>query len=236
MSFAEEIKKVFKGYDIEIAKDQVVLFEKYYKLIADWNKKFNLTAIIEQADVILKHFLDSVLVCEHLKEDASLIDVGAGAGLPGIPIKIMRPDIEVVMVDGSSKRVTFLNEVIAKLELKGIKAIHKRCELLAQDEDYREGFDYCVARAVAEVNTLVEYCLPFVKLFGHMIAYKSKNIDFELEQGANAIELLGGKVVEVKKIKLKELNAQRCLLFVQKKFKSPIKFPRGQNKPRTNPL
>ena len=220
MEFKEDLLKVFGEYGITITDTQVKQFELYYKLILEWNEKFNLTSILEQHDVIIKHFLDSVLICEHLKENAQLIDIGAGAGFPSVPIKILRPDIEIVMVDGLNKRITFLNEVINKLGLKNITAIHERCELLAHKPEFREKFDYCVARAVAETNVLAEYCLPFVKLFGYMVAYKSRSVSVELEKAKSAIEVLGGKLTDVKNYKLKEIDAERNLIFGSKQTKT----------------
>lgn len=236
MDFKEELKQVFGNYNIVVNDQQIALFDKYYQLILEWNEKFNLTTILQQRDVIIKHFLDSCLVCESLKDNATLIDVGAGAGFPSIPIKILRPDIGITMIDGSNKRVTFLNECIDKLGLKNACAVHERCEILAHKPEYREKFDYCVARAVAESNVLAEYCLPFVKLFGYMIAFKSRNIEEELEKAKNSIELLGGRVTDIKNTYIEEIDAERNLVFIQKKFKTPVKYPRGQNKPRTNPL
>lgn len=236
VEFKEELKQVFNNYNIEVTDVQCEQFEQYYNLIKEWNEKFNLTTILEQHDVIIKHFLDSVLIINDLKADSKMIDVGAGAGFPSVPIKIMRPDVEIVMLDGSNKRITFLNEVINQLGFKNASAIHERCEILANKPDYREKFDYCVARAVAETNTLVEYCLPFVKLFGYMVAYKSRNIDEELNTAKNAIELLGGKLTDIKNTYIEEINAERNLVYIQKKFKTPVKYPRGGNKPRLNPL
>jgi 16S rRNA (guanine527-N7)-methyltransferase len=236
MEFKEELKSVFANYDISVTDEQCALFEEYYKLIKEWNEKFNLTTILEQHDVIIKHFLDSVLIINDLKENAKVIDIGAGAGFPSVPIKIMRPDLEMVMLDGSNKRVTFLNEVIKQLKLENATAVHERCEIAAHKAEYRENFDYCVARAVAESNVLTEYCLPFVKLFGYMVAYKSRNIDEELNNAKVAIELLGGKLTDIKNTYLEEIDAERNLVFIQKKFKTPVKYPRGQNKPRLNPL
>ena len=236
MDFKTELKEGFLNYNIELNAEQCEVFEKYYNLIKEWNEKFNLTTILEQHDVIIKHFLDSVLIINDLKENSKLIDVGAGAGFPSVPIKIMRPDLEVVMLDGSNKRITFLNEVIAQLNLKNISAVHERCEIAAHKPEFRENFDYCVARAVAESNVLCEYCLPFVKLFGYMVAYKSRNINEELGNAKNAIEILGGKLTDIKNTYIEEIDAERNLVFIQKKFKTPVKYPRGQNKPRLNPL
>ena len=236
MEFKEELIKVFSNYDFDLTDEQCALFEKYYNLIKEWNEKFNLTTILEQTDVIIKHFLDSVLVIKDLKENATVIDIGAGAGFPSIPIKIMRPDLEMVMLDGSNKRVTFLQEVIKELNLNKASAVHERCEIAANKPDFREKFDYAVARAVAETNTLTEYCLPFVKLFGYMIAYKSRNIDEEINKAKTAIDLLGGKLTDIKNTYLEEIDADRNLVFIQKKFKTPVKYPRGGNKPRLSPL
>ena len=236
MEFKTELKNVFESYGFNVTDEQADAFEKYYELIKVWNDKFNVTTILEQTDVIIKHFLDSVLICNNLKENAKLIDIGAGAGFPSVPLKIMRSDIQVVMLDGSNKRITFLNEVINQLNLKNTSAVHERCEIMAHKPEYREQFDYCVARAVAESNVLVEYCLPFVKLFGYMIDYKSRNVNEELDNAKKAIEILGGKLTEVKNVSIKEINAERNLVFVQKKFKTPVKYPRGQNKPRLNPI
>ena len=236
MDFKTEIKEVFGNYNIELNDDQIAKFEKYFHLINEWNEKFNLTTILEQRDVIIKHFLDSCLVVDSLKEDSNLIDIGAGAGFPSIPIKILRPDITVTMVDGSNKRVMFLQECINELGLNNIDAIHERCEILANKPEYREHYEYCVARAVAETNVLAEYCLPFVKLFGYMIAFKSKNVNEELERAKNAIEILGGNLTDIKNYYIEEINAERNLVFIKKKFKTPVKYPRGQNKPRLMPL
>lgn len=236
MNFKEELVSVFDKYDISLTNKQIEQFETYYNLILEWNEKINLTSITEQRDVIIKHFLDSVLICDNFKDNSTLIDVGAGAGFPSIPLKIVRPDLQVTMVDGLNKRILFLNEVINKLNLSGITAIHERCEILAHKSEFRECFDYCVARAVAELNVLTEYCLPFVKLFGYFIAYKSKNVNEEIVNSKKAVELLGGKITDIKSFNIDEINAERNFVFTQKKFKTPVKYPRGQNKPRINPI
>lgn len=236
MDFKQEIKQTFLNYDIELTDLQMEQFEVYYNMMVDYNKEVNLTAITNQTDVIIKHFLDSVLCAKELSENAKLIDVGAGAGLPGIPLKIVRPDLDVTLLDGLNKRIVFLDAVINKLELKNIKAVHTRCEDYARKPEYREQYDYCVARAVAKLNTLSEYCLPFVKVYGFMIAYKSRNAQIEIKEAEKALSVLGGKLTDIKITDIEEIEAERDILFIQKKFKTPVNYPRLGNKPKTNPL
>lgn len=236
MTFQNEIQLVFSNYNIALTDAQISQYEKYYILLKEWNDKFNLTTILEQSEVIIKHFLDSVLCQEHLKQNAKIIDIGAGAGFPGIALKILRPDLEVLLVDGSNKRVEFMNFVIKELSLTKISAIHERCELLANNKNYRETFDYCLARAVARLNTLVEYCIPFVKLYGEFIAYKAKEVEVEVEEAQNAITLLGAKYDKSETIHINELSALRTFVYIKKMNKTPTRFPRGQNKPKLNPI
>lgn len=236
MEFKKEIKQTFLNYDIELSDLQIEQFESYYNMMVDYNKDVNLTAITSQTDVIIKHFLDSVLCAKDLNKDAKLIDVGAGAGLPGIPLKIVRPDLNVTLLDGLNKRVVFLQAVINKLGLKNIDAVHARCEEYARKPEFREQYDYCVARAVAKLNTLSEYCLPFVKVYGFMIAYKSRNAQIEIQEAAKALDTLGGKLTDIKITDIEEIGAERDILFIQKKFKTPVNYPRLGNKPKTNPL
>lgn len=236
MDFKQEIKQTFLNYDIELTDLQMEQFEVYYNMMVDYNKEVNLTAITNQTDVIIKHFLDSVLCAKELSENAKLIDVGAGAGLPGIPLKIVRPDLDVTLLDGLNKRIVFLDAVINKLELKNIKAVHTRCEDYARKPEYREQYDYCVARAVAKLNTLSEYCLPFVKVYGFMIAYKSRNAQIEIKEAEKVLSVLGGKLTDIKITDIEEIEAERDILFIQKKFKTPVNYPRLGNKPKTNPL
>ena len=181
--------------------------------------------------MILLHFKDSILPQELICRDAKLLDIGSGAGFPAIPLKIVRNDLDVTMVDSVNKKVTFLQEVIQKLGLEGIKAIHKRIEEL----DKQNKFDVVTSRAVAPLNVLVEYCLPFVKRNGIMIAYKSLDIDEELKQAANAIEILGGSKPEIKQIELNE-EIKRNFVIIKKVKETPLGYPRGGNKPRLKPI
>ena len=177
-------------------KKTISLFKLYYELLTEWNGKFNLTAITEKQDVEIKHFADSLAAIDIIS--GNIIDIGAGAGFPSVPLKIVNPSLKVTMADSSNKRITFLNEVIEKLELKDIKAVHIR----AEDIKEREYYDFAVARAVAPLCTLVEYLLPFVKVGGKMIAYKSDNIKDEIEQAKNAVKILGGAKIETEKYRL----------------------------------
>ena len=210
-------------------KKTIYLFKLYYELLTEWNGKFNLTAITEKQDVEIKHFADSLAAIDIIS--GNIIDIGAGAGFPSVPLKIVNPSLKVTMADSSNKRITFLNEVIEKLELKDIKAVHIR----AEDRKEREYYDFAVARAVAPLCTLVEYLLPFVKVGGKMIAYKSDNIKDEIEQAKNAVKILGGAKIETEKIPL-DSETVRSLVIIKKVKETPKKYPRGANKPRLSPL
>jgi len=229
----EEIAKKFQEVNVEITEAQLQQFEDYYNLLIEWNNKFNLTAITELNDVIEKHFIDSVLPLNNLNK-LKVIDIGAGAGFPSVPLKIMNPDIELVMVDSVNKKITFLNEVINKLCLKNAKAIHSRVEDLANNPNFREKFDLGVARAVASLNTLSEYVLPFIRLGGKFVAYKSVTAEEELKTAEKAIKILGGTLKDVKNYTLGDNT--RVVITINKTIKTPPKYPRDKNKPRLNPI
>jgi 16S rRNA (guanine527-N7)-methyltransferase len=205
-------------------------FSRYYSLLVEWNEKFNLTAITDECGVWLKHFADSVTSESLIKQGASILDVGSGAGFPGIPLKIVRDDISLTMLDSVNKKVTFLNEVVSQLELSNAQAIHSRIE----DFDKKKKYDVVVSRAVAELRTLCEYTLPFVKEGGIFIAYKSEKTDEEIINAKNALAILGGEVSEVKEVSVGELT--RKLVVIKKIKPTPPKYPRGKNLPRVKPL
>ncbi len=228
----KNLKKIFEKYRINIDEAQEKQFETYFENLIETNKVLNLTAITDENDVLIKHFLDSVLPTEKFKKNCSVIDVGSGAGFPALPIKIVRPDLEVYMVDSLNKRVNFLNDTISKLNLKNIFAIHSRAEDFAKRN--REKFDYAVARAVAELNTLVEYLLPLVKVGGFAIIYKSSKLNEEIENAQNAIQILGGKIEEIQKFEVEGM--ERNVLILKKIKNTPSKFPRDKNKPRLSPI
>ena len=234
MQFSDILKERFSAYNIELTKEQTVMFEKYYNLLIEWNNKFNLTSITDMQEVIEKHFVDSVLPYNLLPQNAKAIDIGAGAGFPSIPLKIVRPDISFLLIDSVNKKITFINEVINKLDLQNVVALHTRIEDLASNPAYRETFDICVSRAVARLNTLAEYSLPFIKIGGCMVAYKSRQIKDEVLEAQKAIALLGG---EIKDISINNLeNGERNVLIVEKINNTPDKYPRDKNLPRTKPI
>ena len=226
------MKELFKKYNVDIDEEKMLLFNNYYNDLIEKNKVMNLTAIVDKDEVYVKHFIDSILPIKQIKDNSKIIDIGTGAGFPGIPLKIVNHTLNITLLDSLNKRINFLNEEIQKLGLKNIRAIHGRAE------DYvnvsRETFDYAVSRAVARLNTLLEYCLPYVKLGGYFIAYKSLNSDEEIKECTNALNVLGGKIERMEKIDLE--GNERTLIFIKKVKNTPLKYPRGQNKPKNQPL
>lgn len=226
------MKNLFLKYGIKLNNNQEEKFEKYYELLIYYNQKFNITAITEREEVIKKHFIDSALGSE-LLTNGMLIDVGAGGGFPSIPLKIIKDDLNMTLLEATRKKCEFLKAVVSELNLNNVEIINKRAEELAKDDNYREKFDYCVARAVARLNTLSEYCLPFVKVGGEFISYKGDSEE-ELKESQNAIKILGGKVKEVKNFYLEE--AKRDIIIIEKVKSTDKKYPRGNGKERKNPL
>lgn len=208
-------------------------FEKYAELLKDWNTRINLTAITEDREIEIKHFQDSLTILPYLKE-GTLADIGTGAGFPGLPVAIERPDISVTLVDSLDKRIKFLQCVTDTLELKNVKCVHDRAEDFGRDEAFREQFDYVTARAVASMPVLLEYCLPLLKDGGHFIAMKGANADEE--NFDTALKALGGKLVKKDKFILPETDMQRCIFVVEKRGKISTKYPRKAGVPTRNPL
>lgn len=231
-----QIKDSFDKLKLSLTDKQAEQFLHYYEMLIQKNKVMNLTAITEFDDVVLKHFLDSLMICKMQDPKGRLIDVGTGAGFPGIPLKIMYPDINVVLLDSLNKRIQFLNEVIQELGLKNIEAIHGRAEDYAKQKIYREQFDLCVSRAVANLSSLAEYCIPFVKIGGCFIPYKSGKIQEELESGKKAINLFGGKLEQIKEFELPGTDIFRCLLQIRKVNATPHKYPRKAGIPIKDPI
>lgn len=226
-----------KALNIELNEKQIDQFLKYYEMLIEKNKVMNLTAITEFDEVIEKHFLDSLQIAQYVdfqNNEISIIDIGTGAGFPGIPLKIAFPKMKVVLLDSLNKRINFLNEVIDTLGLENIIALHGRAEDYGKNPEYREQFDYCVSRAVANMCSLSEYCLPFVKVGGSFIPYKSGNIDEELESAKKAVFLLGGKIEKVEKFILED--NQRSFVFVKKEKNTGKKYPRKAGLPTKEPL
>lgn len=230
--FLDELKKI----DVELSEKQLEQFRMYYEMLVEKNKVMNLTGITEWNEVLEKHFLDSISLIRvyNLRQNVSVMDMGTGAGFPGIPLKIAFPELRVTLADSLNKRVLFLQEVIDALELKNIEAIHGRAEDLARDKKYREQYDLSVSRAVANLSTLTEYCLPFVKLGGHFISYKSGEVDVEVNDSKSAVFLLGGKVKEVVKFELGDSG--RSFIVIDKVKGTPKNYPRKAGTPSKKPL
>lgn len=210
------------------------LFEKYFALLTEYNARFNLTAITERADIFEKHFLDSVTGETFFPKNANVLEVGSGAGFPSLPLKILREDLSFTLVESTGKKCEFLKVAAKELSLSDVFILNERAETLAHDLKYREKFDICCARAVARLNTLSEYCMPFVKIGGSFIAYKS-DAGEELDEAENAIRKLGGKVLRVSRCTLPNYGV-RTLIEIQKVKQTPSLYPRGQGKERKNPL
>ena len=227
-----------KELSIVLNDKQIQQFEQYYNILVEWNKVMNLTAITEYEEVVEKHFLDSLTIVNaiHVKKIETLIDVGTGAGFPGIPLKIAFPHLKVTLLDSLNKRIKFLNEVINLLELNDIKAIHGRAEDYAKQAEYREQYDISVSRAVANLATLSEYCLPYVKVDGLFVPYKSGEIDEELKSSEKAVSILGGKVEEVVKFQLPGTDIGRSFVKIHKIKETKKKYPRKAGMPTKEPL
>ena len=200
--FEEEMSKKSKILGVRFSVEQIEQFYKYMNLLIEWNEKMNLTAITEPKEIILKHFIDSLTILKYIDDNAKLVDVGTGAGFPGVPLSIMNPTLKITLVDSLNKRLIFLQEVVKELNLKNIEIVHARAEEFGQNKNYREKFDIATSRAVANLTTLAEYDLPFIKKGGQMIAMKGFEIDEELQNAEKAINILGGKIKEVNKFTL----------------------------------
>lgn len=255
MSLEMMLQEGAAQFGVSLDQPEITAFSTYKSMILEWNQKINLTAIEDERDIIVKHFIDSISILPFIRKaykmetsthgaftseasvsDApSLVDVGTGAGFPGIPLKISEPGLEVLLMDSLGKRVTFLNEVISSLNLKGISALHSRAEDAGSNQKLRERFDVATARAVAALPALLEYCLPLVKVGGVFIAMKGSDSS-EVEQAKKALDVLGGKIEEVKEFTLPFSDIKRNLIVVRKFRQTPTKYPRKAGKPTKEPL
>lgn len=225
-----------KEINIVFTEEQLQKFYQYMNLLIEWNEKINLTAIVEPKEIILKHFIDSLTIIKYIELNKSVIDIGTGAGFPGIPVKIMREDLDITLLDSLNKRIHFLNEVIQKLELKNITAIHARIEEFAKNKQYREAFDVATSRAVANLTTLSEYMLPMVDLKGMAICMKGSEINEEISKSKNSIKLLGGKIDKIEEFTLPKSDNRRNLILIKKERQTPGKYPRKPGIPSKEPL
>ena len=219
---------------IEISKEQAEQFYKYMELLLEWNEKMNLTAITDPEEVILKHFIDSLTIIPYLKEMDTVLDIGTGAGFPGIPLKILEENKKFTLLDSLNKRIIFLKTVINELKLKNIQAIHGRAEEFISKE--REAYDIVTSRAVAKLNVLLEYMLPFVKIDGKCICMKSFDIEEELKEAKKAIEILGGEIEKIDEITLPNTDIKRKIIIIKKIKNTPNKYPRKAGTPAKEPI
>ncbi|MGN0152856.1 MAG: 16S rRNA (guanine(527)-N(7))-methyltransferase RsmG [Lachnospiraceae bacterium] len=238
----ERLKEMALQFNIELSDKQIEQFQIYYELFVETNKVMNLTAITELDEVITKHFLDSLAlaqvypeICDDSK-NITVLDLGTGAGFPGIPLKIAFPHLQITLMDSLNKRIKFLQSVIDELGLCGIEAVHGRAEEAARNKSYRENFDLCVSRAVANLSTLSEYCIPFVKVGGEFISYKAADIEEEVNNAKKAIQVLGGKLTSVKKLTLPNSDIERSFVMIQKEKTTPKSYPRKAGTASKEPI
>ncbi len=238
----EKFEKIIGSFGIELSREQYAQFIRYYELLVKWNEVMNLTAITEYDEVVVKHFADSLSLVKAIPmasgdgKGCRLIDIGTGAGFPGIPLKIAFPELKITLLDSLNKRVGFLNTVIEELGLKGIEALHGRAEDYAKKGQLRESYDLCVSRAVANLSTLSEYCLPYVKVGGKFIAYKSEKTEEEVGGARNALDKLGGRLSECVEFNLPDTDMYRTLVVIDKEKETPGKYPRKAGTPSKEPL
>lgn len=237
MNIKEIIKSATADYKIQLNDIQLEQLEKYYKLLVEWNEKINLTAITDEQGVAVKHFADSLSIFNNvdIPENSTVIDVGTGAGFPGIVLKIARPDIKLTLLDSLQKRLNFLDTVLSELSLDAT-LIHSRAEDGGQDIDLRESFDFVVSRAVARLNVLAEYCLPYTRLSGSFIALKGPDADNEIVDGRKAIQMLGGKIKDIHTFLLALDGGTRTIIEIEKISPTPDKYPRSNGKIKAKPL
>ena len=233
-----EIKEVFDKMHIELPDGALELLNRYYEMLIDTNKVMNLTTITEYSEVVIKHFADSAAIgcITDMNGNIDVIDVGTGAGFPGIVLKIVYPQLSVVLLDSLNKRVNFLKNVITELGLTDISEIHGRAEDIARNKDYREKFDLCVSRAVANMSSLSEYCLPFVKVGGRFISYKADGCDEEVKTASKAVNILGGKIRKIESYVIPDTDICRKFVVIDKLRNTSAKYPRKAGLPTKEPL
>lgn len=233
--FSNELENKIKSLNINLNEEHIAKFYNYMNKLLEWNEKINLTAITDENEIILKHFIDSLTIEKEIEKNSKIIDIGTGAGFPGIPIRIIRDDINITLLDSLNKRIIFLEEIIKQLKLNNIRAVHNRVEEFAKINNERESYDIAVSRAVAPLNVLLEYMLPLIKVGGKCICMKGSNIE-EVDNVDNALKILGGKIENIDKINLPESSIERNIIIVRKISKTPLKYPRKSGTPSKSPI
>lgn len=234
--FFYKLQNQAQKIDINLTNKQLNEFYTYMNLLIEWNKNINLTAITEPEEIIKKHFIDSLTISKNIQKDSSIIDVGTGAGFPGIPLKIVREDINVVLLDALNKRLNFLNEVVKENKLENIETVHFRAEEIGKNKKYREKYDIATSRAVAQLNILAEYLLPLVKVGGKCICMKGSNVEEELKNSKKAITLLGGEIEKIEEFILPDSDIKRNVIIIKKVNSTPAKYPRKPGTPAKEPI
>ena len=236
MEKEEFFNEMQKKLTIKLSVEQLEKFYSYMSLLLEWNEKMNLTAITEPNEIILKHFIDSLTILNEINNNSKVVDVGTGAGFPGIPLSIANESLKITLVDSLNKRLIFLQEVIDKLELKNIEIVHSRAEDFGQNKKYRESFDIATSRAVANLSTLSEYLIPLVKINGKCICMKASDVEEEINQAKNAINVLGGTIEKIEEFKLPESDIGRTIIIINKQKQTPNKYPRKAGTPSKEPI
>jgi 16S rRNA (guanine(527)-N(7))-methyltransferase GidB len=237
MDYKKKLCDAIQNLNLEIDNKQSEKFLRYMDLLLEWNEKINLTAITDKNEIIIKHFADSLSILSIMQiKNQNVIDIGSGAGFPGVPLKILRPDINLTLIDSLAKRIKFLQTVKNNLGLENLNCIHARAEEFVKTDDNRENYDLCVSRAVANLSILCEICLPFVKIGGYFVAYKGSEIKSEIKIAKSAIDKLGASISDIKKITLPYSNITHSLIFVRKLSHTPLKYPRVYAKISKRPL
>lgn len=234
--FSQKISANMSKINVKLTEKQIKNFYLYMNLLIEWNQKINLTSIVEPDEIIIKHFVDCGTILKYINDDDKIIDVGTGAGFPGIPIKILKENVNITLVDSLNKRVVFLNEICAKLKLENVNIIHSRAEDLAINNQYRAKYNKAVSRAVANLSTLSEYLLPFIKIDGKMIAMKGFEIEEEINNAKKAINILGGRIEKIEKFNLIDTENKRSIVVVKKVNDTPKQYPRKAGKPAKEPI
>lgn len=234
--FEDKMKEYANELGIILSESQIEMFFKYMNLLLEWNKKINLTAITDEEEIIIKHFIDSITISKYIPLETSLVDVGTGAGFPGIPLKIIRDNIKIVLLDSLQKRINFLDVIIKELNLRDIETIHARVEDCGQNKEYRESFDIATSRAVANLSTLLEYLLPLVKVNGKVICMKGSSVNEEIQNSKKAINVLGGKMEEDIEFNLPKTDIKRNIILISKISTTPTKYPRKPGTPAKAPI